>query len=150
MNVITGESNENGCLRAAGAKGAGRLVGGLLFLHLAVGLAMPFILLDPLIGRGGFLIRAADLSSRTLSMLSLTPRYAEVVFWSLFRLAPRWLAEIGDICALMQIGGTSVRGLLGLSPKTRLALLVAPIYVFMAVWPMARGFRPGDRDANQV
>ena len=57
-----------------------------------------------------------------------------------FRLVPRWLAVLGLAGAIMQIGGVSVRGLLGLSPETRLAMPLAPIYVLVAVWLMVRGF----------
>jgi hypothetical protein len=57
-----------------------------------------------------------------------------------FRLVPRWLAALGMVAAMMQIGGVSVRGLLGLSPETRLAMPLAPIYVLLAVWLMVRGF----------
>ena len=57
-----------------------------------------------------------------------------------FRLVPRWLSALGIVGAVMQIGGVSVRGLLGLSPETRLAMPLAPIYVLLAVWLMVRGF----------
>lgn len=57
-----------------------------------------------------------------------------------FRFVPRWLAALGMAGAMMQIGGVSVRGLLGLSPETRLAMPLGPIYVLLAVWLMVRGF----------
>jgi len=57
-----------------------------------------------------------------------------------FRLVPRWLAALGIVSAMMQIGGVSVRGLLGFSPETRLAMPLAPIYVLLAAWLMAKGF----------
>ena len=68
-----------------------------------------------------------------------------------FRLVPRWLAALGMVAAMMQIGGVSVRGLLGFSPETRLAMPLAPIYVLLAVWLMVRGFdeRPAILDVNR-
>jgi len=234
--VSTAESIESTSNTAAPKKNAGQLAGGMLLLHLALGLTAPFILLDPLIARPGFLGRAAEFpaqmrtavfllfvgsalalgvtsaswrvfrnhsipmalwlfglavatfslqavdNAHILSMLSLSQRYAEshgarqelfeglailigaarkwshysalltvgcwiVLFFALlfrFRLTPRWLSAAGLIGALMQIGGVSVRGLLGLSPETRLAMPLAPIYVLTAIWLMVRGFREPD------
>jgi Domain of unknown function (DUF4386) len=213
-------------------KSAGRLVGVLLLLHVAVGLIAPFVLLDRVIGGQGFLVQAAGLASQTrtavfllfvgsslaiavtcagwrvfrvsgsamalwlfalavaaftlqavdnahiLSLLSLSERYAGsgaanadlfqalamvigaarkwahysalltvgcwiALFFGVlyrFRLAPRWLAAAGVAGAMLQVGGVTVRGLLGLSPETRLAIPLAPIYVLMSVWLMVRGF----------
>jgi hypothetical protein len=66
-----------------------------------------------------------------------------------FALAPRWLAALGMIGAMMQIGGVSVRGLLGLSPSTWLAVPLAPVLVLMSLWLMVKGFeeRPVPTDA---
>jgi hypothetical protein len=57
-----------------------------------------------------------------------------------FRLVPRTLAGFGMIGAVLQIAGVSLRGLLGYSPETRLAIPLAPAYVLMAVWLMVKGF----------
>ena len=57
-----------------------------------------------------------------------------------FRFIPRWLAALGIVGTIGQIGGVSVRGLLGLSPETRLAMPLAPIYVLLAIWLMIKGF----------
>ena len=65
-----------------------------------------------------------------------------------FRLVPRWLAALGMVGAMMQIGGVGVRGLLGLSPETRLAVPLAPIYVLLAVWLIVRGFDEGSGRAG--
>ena len=241
--MSTAKSDESTSISVVQTRNAGRLAGCLLFLHLAAGLTIPFILLDPVIGRQGFLDRAAGFqtqmrtavfllyagsalavavtcagwrvfracspamalwlfalavasfslqavdNSHILSMLSLSQRYAEAngarpelfealamvtagarkwshysallsvgcwiaLFFAVlfrFRLTPRWLAAAGIVGALMQIGGVTVRGLLGLSPETRLAMPLAPIYIVTAVWLMVRGFpdrtaRPADQE----
>jgi hypothetical protein len=236
------ESIESTSTTVAPRRNAGRLVGGMLFLHLAIGLTAPFILLDPLIARQGFLPRAAEFSTQIrsavfllfvgsaltmgvtsagwrvfrnhsaamslwlfglavasfslqavdnahiLSMLSLSQRYADahgataelfeglaivtgaarkwshysalltvgcwiVLFFAVlfrYRLTPRWLSAAGIVGALMQIGGVTVRALLDLSPETRLAMPLAPIYVLTAIWLMVRGFQePAARSVDE-
>jgi hypothetical protein len=75
-----------------------------------------------------------------------------LLFTVLFRFGfvPRWLAALGIITAVMQIGGVSMRGLLGLSPETRLAMPLAPIYVLTAAWLIARGFDEQPRAASDA
>ncbi|MGH9779835.1 MAG: DUF4386 domain-containing protein [Candidatus Acidiferrales bacterium] len=57
-----------------------------------------------------------------------------------FRLVPRALAGFGLIASLGQIAGVTLRGLLGYSPMTVLAMPLAPAYVALAVWLMVKGF----------
>ena len=69
-----------------------------------------------------------------------------------FRLVPRVLAAFGMIGAALQIAGVSLRGLLGYSPETRLAMPLAPAYLLVALWLMVKGFderqRPLSADAD--
>lgn len=210
----------------------GRTVGVLLLVHLAVGLMLPFMLLDRVRRPPGFLanaalsagqVRAAVLllfvgsavaigitatawpvirrhssamalwlfalsvaafslqavdNGAVLSMLSLSQHHAEAVapegelfdglglvvtsarrwthFTALlvavswivvlcgvlfrFRLVPRALAAFGVLASLLQIAGVSLRALLGYSPMTVLAVPLAPAYVLLAVWLIAKGF----------
>jgi hypothetical protein len=65
------------------------------------------------------------------------------LFYSLlyrFRLVPRALGAFGLIGSLLQITGVTLRALLGYSPVTVLAMPLAPAYVALAVWLMAKGF----------
>lgn len=214
------------------AKSTGRIVGLLVFMHLAVGLMLPFIMLDrvkratglvqgaaaspgqvrvavlllflggaiaiaitiaafPVIRRysqgmalwllalaiAGFSLQAVD-NGAILSALSLSQEYAKAdaskmelfqglallanaarkwahysallvaVGWiSLFctalyrfRLVPRLLAGLGIVASLLQIAGVTLRGFLGYPPETRLAMPLAPVYVALALWLMAKGF----------
>ena len=57
-----------------------------------------------------------------------------------FRLVPRWLAGLALFCALLQIGGVSVRAILGYAPAMWLAVPLAPAYLTVASWLMVRGF----------
>ncbi|MBZ5647112.1 MAG: DUF4386 domain-containing protein [Acidobacteriia bacterium] len=57
-----------------------------------------------------------------------------------FRLVPRVLAAFGLVASMLQITGVTLRGLLGYSPETRLAMPLAPAYVALAVWLMVKGF----------
>ena len=57
-----------------------------------------------------------------------------------FRLVPRALAAFGAVASMLQITGVSLRGLLGYSPETRLAMPLAPAYVGLAVWLIVKGF----------
>ncbi len=57
-----------------------------------------------------------------------------------FRLVPRALAAFGLLGSVGQIAGVTIRGLLGYSPITVLAMPLAPAYVALAVWLMAKGF----------
>jgi hypothetical protein len=56
-----------------------------------------------------------------------------------FRLVPRSLAAFGMIASLLQIIGVTLRGLMGYSPETRLAMPLAPAYVALAVWLIVKG-----------
>jgi hypothetical protein len=62
-----------------------------------------------------------------------------------FALVPRALAALGLVGSMLQIAGVTMRGLLGYSPLTVLAMPLAPIHVALGVWLMAKGFheRPG-------
>jgi hypothetical protein len=53
------------------AKGVGRTVGVLLFLHFAAGLTVPFILLNPAIAPPGFLANAADIPNQVRAAVLL-------------------------------------------------------------------------------
>ena len=209
-----------------------RSVGVLMLLHLAVGLIVPFVLLDPLVKAHGFLSAAAALSTQVrvavmllfagsamaiavscaalrvirqyssaaaywllalavagfalqaadnahlLSMLAVSQAYANAepasapLFqtvavavgalrkfshysyllvagsWILsfcavlyrFRLVPRGLAALGVLGAVGQIAGVTLRGLWGYPPETLLAAPLAPVYVALAVWIIAKGF----------
>jgi hypothetical protein len=66
-----------------------------------------------------------------------------LLFATLFRLRllPRALSAIGMVCALLQIGAVSIRGLLGYPPETRLAVPLAPAYIALALWLIVKGFR---------
>ena len=70
-----------------------------------------------------------------------------------FRLVPRALAAFGLVGSLLQITGVTMRGLLGYSPVTVLAMPLAPAYVALAVWLMVKGFderhRPLRAEANE-
>jgi hypothetical protein len=57
-----------------------------------------------------------------------------------FRLVPRALAALGAAACLLQIAGVSVRGLLGSTPITVMAMPMAPAYLAVAGWLMSRGF----------
>ena len=212
-------------------KKTGRTVGVLLLLHLALGLMVPFIILDKYVvhdflanaavgagqvraavfllfigsaleiaiasaawpalrqyskpmalwlfalGVAGFTLQAVD-NAHILAMLSLSQQAASAgaakaetfqelalvvgaarkwshysylpvaVSWMLllfatlgrFRLAPRWLAALGVLTTMMQIGGVSIRGILGYPPVTLLAMPLGPIYLLLAVWLMVKGF----------
>jgi hypothetical protein len=214
------------------AKGVGRIVGVLLLAHMALGLIVPFVMLDRVRGAAGFLanaagnpgqMRAAVLmlfagsavaigiaiaalpvfrrystamsfgllalgvaaftlqavdNSHLLTLLSLSQEYATAdalkaellqaqavvagsarrwahysallavgcwifLHYSLlfrFRLVPRALAGFGLIASLGQIGGVTLRGLLGYAPMTVLAVPLAPAYLALAVWLMVKGF----------
>ena len=52
-------------------KRAGRLVGVLLLVHLAVGLIVPFIMLHPLVSPPGFLASAAGFTNQTRTAVLL-------------------------------------------------------------------------------
>jgi hypothetical protein len=56
-----------------------------------------------------------------------------------FRLVPRALAAFGLIGSLLQIAGVTVRGMLGYSPETRLAMPLAPAYAALAIWLIVKG-----------
>jgi len=58
-----------------------------------------------------------------------------------FRLVPRALAAFGIIASLMQIGGVTIRSVLGYSPETRLAMPLAPAYIALALWLIFKGLR---------
>jgi hypothetical protein len=57
-----------------------------------------------------------------------------------FRLVPRALASFGLVASLLQITGVTLPGLLGYRPVVVLAMPLAPAYVTLAVWLMAKGF----------
>lgn len=57
-----------------------------------------------------------------------------------FRLVPRVLAAFGLLAGMLQIASVSLRGMLGYPPMTVLAMPLAPAYVLLAVWLMAKGF----------
>ena len=57
-----------------------------------------------------------------------------------FRLVPRALAAFGLIASILQITGVTLRGMMGYSPETRLAMPLAPAYLALAVWLMVKGF----------
>ncbi len=57
-----------------------------------------------------------------------------------FRLVPRVLAGVGFVASVLQIGGVTLRGFLGYPPETRLAVPLAPAYVALGIWLMAKGF----------
>lgn len=214
------------------AKSTGRIVGMLAFVHLVVGLMVPFIMLDrvkrvaglvqsaaahpgqtraavlllffgsaiavaiavtafPIVRRcsramalwllavaiAGFTLQAVD-NGAILSALSLSQEYVRAdaskmeLFQGLalvvnsarkwthycslllmvgfilllctvlyrFRLVPRLLAGLGVVATLLQICGVTLRGLLGYPPETRLAVPLAPVYVSIGIWLMAKGF----------
>lgn len=218
--------------RIGSATNIGRIVGGLLLVHFAVGLMVPFILLDrvrrpagllagaagnpvqmraavlllfvgsaiaigiaiaaqPVFRRyspamalwlvalavAGFALQAVD-NSALLSMLSLSQEYVKAdaakldlfqtlgvvvgsgrkwahytsllvaVSWIFLlcsllyrsRLVPRALAGFGLVGCMLQITGVTLRGLLGYTPETRLAMPLAPAYVALAAWLMVKGF----------
>ena len=52
-------------------KNAGRIVGVLLVLHLAVGLIVPFVMLQPLVSPPGFLTSAAGVANQTRTAVLL-------------------------------------------------------------------------------
>ena len=229
------------------AKSVGRTVGVLFLLHLAAGLTVPFILLQPLrisriletaagipnqvraaallllvgsampigvasaawsvfrqyrsamalwllaLAMASFSLWAAG-SADILTMLSLSQEYAKAgvakaelfqalamvvgaawkwlhyialivsVSWMFllygllyrFRLVPRALAAFGAVATVVQITGVSLRGLLGYSPETRLALPLAPAYVGLAVWLIVKGFDerhrplPAEADGSEL
>jgi hypothetical protein len=56
------------------------------------------------------------------------------------RLVPRPLAIFGVAGSLLQITGVPLGAILGYTPDPRWAMPLAPAYVAMAVWLMARGF----------
>ncbi|MBI4893167.1 MAG: DUF4386 domain-containing protein [Acidobacteria bacterium] len=56
-----------------------------------------------------------------------------------FRLVPRWLAAFGLVGAAGQIAGVTLRGFLGYPPESRLAMPLAPAYVALALWLIAKG-----------
>ncbi len=213
-------------------KTIGRRVGLLVFLHLAIGLMLPFIMLDrvkratglvaaaaahasevraavlllflgsaiaiaitiaafPILRRcsqamalwllavaiTGFTLQAVD-NAAILSALSLSQECARadaskmelfqglavvanaarkwthycsllvMVGWILlfcaalfrFRLVPRVLAGLGMVASAMQIFGVTVRSFVGYPPATRLAMPLAPVYVAIGIWLMAKGF----------
>ena len=78
-------------------KSIGRTVGVLLLLHLAAGLTVPFILLNPIIAPPGFLVNAAANSDQVRAVVlllfvgtALAIGIASIA-WSVFRhIAPRW------------------------------------------------------------
>ncbi len=57
-----------------------------------------------------------------------------------FRLVPRVLAALGILASTLQICAVTLRGFLGYPPETRLAVPLAPVYVALGVWLMAKGF----------
>lgn len=57
-----------------------------------------------------------------------------------FRLVPRLLAGLGIVASALQICGVTLRSFLGYPPETRLALPLAPVYVALGIWLMAKGF----------
>jgi hypothetical protein len=60
-----------------------------------------------------------------------------------FALVPRALAACGVVASMLQIAGVSVRGLLGYSPVTMLAIPLAPVHVALGAWLIAKGFDDG-------
>lgn len=58
-----------------------------------------------------------------------------------YHLVPRALAAFGIIASLMQIGGVTIRSMLGYSPETRLAMPLAPVYIALALWLIFKGLR---------
>lgn len=62
-----------------------------------------------------------------------------------FRLVPRVLAGLGIAASVLQICGVTLRGLLGYPPETRMAMPLAPAYVLIAIWLMAKGFDRSQR-----
>ncbi len=222
-------------------KTIGRRVGLLVFLHLAIGLMLPFIMLDrvkraaglvaaaaahpsevrgavlllflgsaialaititafPIFHRCGqgmalwllalaiaaFSLQAVD-NGAILSVLSLSQEYAQAdaskmelfqglavvssaarkwahycsllvaVSWILlfctalfrFRLVPRLLAGLGIVASALQIAGVTLRAFLGYPPEPRLAMPLAPIYVALAIWLMAKGFEQRHRPVEE-
>ncbi len=57
-----------------------------------------------------------------------------------FRLAPRILTSLGIITGAFQIYGVTLRTIFGYAPQMLLAIPLAPAYVAIAVWLIARGF----------
>lgn len=213
------------------AKKTGRTVGALMLLHIALGLLVPFIILDKFVvhdflanaaggagavraavfllfigsaleigiasvawpvlrqyskpmalwlfalGVAGFTLQAVD-NAHILAMLTLSQQAAAAgtakaemfqtlalvvsaarkwshysalfvaVSWMLllfatlgrFRLAPRWLAALGALTALMQISAVSVRGMLGYPPAMPFAVALGPMYLLLAGWLLVKGF----------
>lgn len=66
-----------------------------------------------------------------------------------FRLVPRWLAGLTLAASALQIYGVTLRGLLGYPPETRLAMPLAPAYVALAIWLIAKGFDERHRQVEQ-
>ncbi len=68
------------------------------------------------------------------------------VLWR-FALIPRPLAALGLLAALLQVTGVPLRAILGYGVVMPMAMPLAPIYLTVAVWLMAKGFeepqRPG-------
>jgi len=71
-----------------------------------------------------------------------------------FVLVPRALAALGLVGTVLQITGVTLRGLLGYTPVTVLAMPLAPIHLALSVWLMVKGFderhRPLQAEAHSV
>ena len=64
------------------------------------------------------------------------------------RLLPRTVALFALIMSLLQIYGVTLRSIYGYAPEMRLAMPLAPAYVLLAVWLIAKGF--DERHATAV
>ena len=113
------------------AKNVGRIVGMLLLVHLAAGLTVPFVVLDRVRRPAGFLAGAAEGSVQLRAAVLLLILGSAVAVGIAIAALPVFRRHIT---------GVTMRALLGYPPVTVLAMPLAPAYVALAVWLMAKGF----------
>ena len=66
-----------------------------------------------------------------------------VLLWATLyrtRLVPRALAGAGIVASVLQVTGVPVRGILGYTPNTWMAVPLAPAYLTLAGWLIVKGF----------
>jgi hypothetical protein len=75
-----------------------------------------------------------------------------LLFTTLFRfsLVPRLITALGIVASLMQITGVPLRVMMGYSPEMRLAMPLAPVYIALALWLLAKGFAEPEQHASET
>ncbi len=110
------------------AKSVGRIVGVLLLVHVAAGLTVPFILLDPLIKPPGFLASAAGVPNQVRAAVlllfvgSAVPVGMAIAAWPVFRryssAMALWLLALGvAVLSLQAVDNAHILSMLSLSQE---------------------------------